>query len=55
MDILSKDKEEVTNYLYDRQNVILETDANNKVKTRYVKGINIWGIPTLAVELVECA
>lgn len=33
-------KEEVTNYLYDRQNVILETDANNKVKTRYVKGIN---------------
>ena len=33
-------KEEVTNYLYDRQNVILETDANNKVRTRYVKGIN---------------
>ena len=87
-------KKEVTNYLYDRQNVILETDANNKVKTRYVKGINyiasvnaenktyyflfnghgdvvqtvdktgeiqnhydydIWGNPTLTVELVECA
>jgi RHS repeat-associated protein len=31
---------EVTNYLYDRQNVILETDANNNVKARYVKGIN---------------
>ncbi len=30
----------VTNYLYDRQNVILETDENNAVKTRYVKGIN---------------
>ena len=30
----------VTNYLYDRQNVILETDGNDKVKTRYVKGIN---------------
>ena len=94
MAILSKDKKEVTNYLYDRQNVILETDANNKVKTRYVKGINyiasvnaenktyyflfnghgdvvqtvdktgeiqnhydydIWGNPTLTVELVECA
>ena len=87
-------KEEVTNYLYDRQNVILETNANNKVKTRYVKGINyiasitaenkasyflfnghgdvvqtvdksgeiqnhydydIWGNPTLTMELVECA
>ena len=33
-------KEEVTNYLYDRQNVILETYKNNQVKTRYVKGIN---------------
>ena len=33
-------KEEVTNYLYDRQYVILETDKDNKVKTRYVKGIN---------------
>ena len=31
---------EVTNYLYDRQNVILETDANNNVKARYIKGIN---------------
>jgi RHS repeat-associated protein len=31
---------EVTNYLYDRQNVILETDASNNVKARYVKGIN---------------
>lgn len=31
---------EVTNYLYDRQNVILETDANSNVKARYIKGIN---------------
>lgn len=31
---------EVTNYLYDRQNVILETDANSNIKARYVKGIN---------------
>ena len=31
---------EVTNYLYDRQNVILETDANSNVKERYIKGIN---------------
>ena len=31
---------EVTNYLYDRQNVILETDASNNIKARYVKGIN---------------
>ena len=31
---------EVTNYLYDRQNVILETDASGNVKTRYIKGIN---------------
>jgi RHS repeat-associated protein len=31
---------EVTNYLYDRQNVILETDASNNVKARYIKGIN---------------
>ena len=30
----------VTNYLYDRQKVILETDGNDKLKTRYVKGIN---------------
>lgn len=33
-------QEEVTNYLYDRQYVILETDKNNHVRTRYVKGIN---------------
>jgi RHS repeat-associated protein len=31
---------EVTNYLYDRQNVILETDASSNVKARYIKGIN---------------
>ena len=31
---------EVTNYLYDRQNVILETDASDNIKARYVKGIN---------------
>ncbi len=31
---------EVTNYLYDRQNVILETDASTNVKARYIKGIN---------------
>ena len=31
---------EVTNYLYDRQNVILETDASNNIKARYIKGIN---------------
>ncbi len=31
---------EVTNYLYDRQNVILETDANSNIKARYIKGIN---------------
>ena len=31
---------EVTNYLYDRQNVIVETDANSNVKARYIKGIN---------------
>ncbi|HWT73805.1 MAG TPA: RHS repeat-associated core domain-containing protein, partial [Mobilitalea sp.] len=29
---------EVTNYQYDRQNVILETDASDNVKTRYVRG-----------------
>ena len=33
-------KEEITNYLYDRQNVILETDAAGNIKTRYIKGIN---------------
>ncbi len=33
-------KEEVTKYLYDRQNVILETDATGNIKTRYIKGIN---------------
>ncbi len=31
---------EVTNYQYDRQNVILETDASNNIKARYIKGIN---------------
>jgi len=31
---------EVTNYIYDRQNVILETDANSNIKARYIKGIN---------------
>ena len=31
---------EVTNYQYDRQNVILETDANNNIQARYIKGIN---------------
>lgn len=32
--------EEVTNYLYDRQHVILETDGTGNIKARYVKGIN---------------
>nr|WP_275984165.1 RHS repeat-associated core domain-containing protein [Paenibacillus hamazuiensis] len=32
--------EKVTNYLYDRQNVILETDAADQVIVRYVRGIN---------------
>ena len=31
---------EVTNYLYDRQNVILETDAEGNTRASYVKGIN---------------
>ena len=31
---------EVTKYLYDRQNVILETDGSNNIKASYVKGIN---------------
>jgi RHS repeat-associated protein len=30
----------VTNYLYDRQNVILETDDAGALTTRYVRGIN---------------
>lgn len=30
---------EVTNYLYDRQHVILETDGSDNVKVRYVRGI----------------
>ena len=30
----------VTNYLYDRQYVILETDASDNVAVRYVRGIN---------------
>ena len=33
-------KAEVTNYLYDRQNVILETDADGNTRASYVKGIN---------------
>ncbi|TBL71232.1 polymorphic toxin type 30 domain-containing protein [Paenibacillus thalictri] len=32
--------EKVTNYLYDRQYVILETDATDQVATRYIRGIN---------------
>lgn len=31
---------ETTNYLYDRQNVILETDGGSNVKARYIKGVN---------------
>jgi RHS repeat-associated protein len=31
---------ETTNFLYDRQHVILETDATGTVKARYVRGIN---------------
>ena len=30
----------MTNYLYDRQNVILETDAEGNTRSSYVKGIN---------------
>ncbi len=30
----------MTNYLYDRQNVILETDAEGNTRASYVKGIN---------------
>ncbi len=33
-------KAEVTSYLYDRQNVILETDAEGNTRASYVKGIN---------------
>ena len=32
--------EEVTNYLYDRQHVVLETDSSGTVKARYIRGIN---------------
>ena len=32
--------EEVTNYLYDRQHVVLETDGSNNLKARYIRGIN---------------
>ncbi|WP_334075560.1 RHS repeat-associated core domain-containing protein [Paenibacillus sp. A14] len=35
-----EDKAEVTNYLYDRQSVILETDAEDHVSVSYVRGIN---------------
>ena len=31
---------EVTNYQYDRQNVILETDASSNITARYIRGIN---------------
>jgi RHS repeat-associated protein len=31
---------EVTNYLYDRQHVILETDGEGNLKARYTRGIN---------------
>ncbi|GIO14791.1 hypothetical protein J19TS2_43460 [Cohnella xylanilytica] len=34
------DQATVTNYTYDRQYVILETDANNNVSVRYVRGVN---------------
>jgi RHS repeat-associated protein len=30
----------VTNYIYDRQHVILETDGASNLKTRYVRGLN---------------
>jgi hypothetical protein len=30
----------VTNYFYDRQHVIMETDNSNNVKARYIRGIN---------------
>ncbi|WP_179233010.1 RHS repeat-associated core domain-containing protein [Paenibacillus rigui] len=38
----SKDNyaEKVTNYLYDRQHVVLETDASDQMIVRYVRGIN---------------
>ncbi|MFE5319172.1 RHS repeat-associated core domain-containing protein [Paenibacillus sp. NPDC056579] len=32
--------EKVTNYLYDRQHVILETDASGNAAIRYVRGVN---------------
>ncbi|WP_059050262.1 RHS repeat-associated core domain-containing protein [Paenibacillus senegalimassiliensis] len=35
-----KDQIEVTNYLYDRQYVILETDGQDQVSVSYVRGIN---------------
>ncbi|MDT8718752.1 RHS repeat protein, partial [Clostridium sp. 19966] len=31
---------EITNYLYDRQHVIMETDENNNLKVRYIRGVN---------------
>jgi len=31
---------EITNFLYDRQHVMLETDETNTVKIRYIRGIN---------------
>ncbi|MFZ5968694.1 MAG: RHS repeat-associated core domain-containing protein [Bacillota bacterium] len=36
-------KPKVTNYLYDRQHVILETDQNNSVIAAYIRGINYIG------------
>ncbi len=33
-------KAEITNYHYDRQHVILETDETDNIKTSYVRGIN---------------
>lgn len=38
----SKDdyKDKVTNYLYDRQHVILETDGSDQLAVRYVRGLN---------------
>ncbi|RCX18763.1 RHS repeat-associated protein [Anaerobacterium chartisolvens] len=36
----NENRPEVTQYLYDRQHVILETDADNGIKVRYVRGVN---------------
>lgn len=42
---------EVTNYVYDRQYVILETDAADKVAARYIRGINYVGRVNAAEKL----